>query len=170
MYDNRYRFFENRHGHAISFFSPHNRHITSNTTMTAHHTTKATRHNTTQHNTTPHITSHHTTPHHITLGCSVTRVKHIILSSTDTAHFIRSGTRLAQDYQDNCVLHGAHMFAEQGMGQGPCTLALRASQSRVCVQRDPTGRVLILLVIENRKRADKRKKEKERREERARER
>ena len=62
------------------------------------------------------------------------------------------------------------MFAEQGMGQGPCTLALRASQSRVCVQRDPTGRVLIVLVIENRKRADKRKKEKERREERARER
>ena len=38
------------------------------------------------------------------------------------------------------------MFARQGMGQGPRTLALRASQGRV--QGEPTGRAIIVIVIE----------------------
>ena len=46
------------------------------------------------------------------------------------AHFTPSGTRLAQEYQDKYFLHDANMFAQQGMGQGTCTLALRASQGR----------------------------------------
>ena len=50
------------------------------------------------------------------------------------------------------------------MSQGPCILALRASQ-QLCVQRDPTGRVLIVIVVENREGADRRKNKKETEEE-----
>ena len=38
------------------------------------------------------------------------------------------------------------MFTQQGMGQGPRTLDLR--QDGPCVQRGPTGRAIIVIVIE----------------------
>ena len=47
------------------------------------------------------------------------------------AHFIPSGTSLAQESQTKCVFHDANMFAQQGIGHGPRTLALRTSQGRV---------------------------------------
>ena len=51
------------------------------------------------------------------------------------AHLIPSGTRLAQSYQDSCFLHDANMLARQGMSQGTCTLALRASQGVIVTLR-----------------------------------
>ena len=35
------------------------------------------------------------------------------------AHFIPSGTRLAESYQDSCFLHDTNMFAKQGNGPKP---------------------------------------------------
>ena len=125
------------------------------------HTTK---HNQTQPNTNYHKLSQHPFPAQI------------------QAHFIPSGTRLAQLCQDSCFLHDANMFAKQGMSQSTGTLTLRQVRV-VCTQREPTGRVIIVIVAEREKREDKRGKreekereekendgrEKERREERKRE-
>ena len=47
------------------------------------------------------------------------------------AHIIPSGMRLAQEYLDKCFLLDENMFDQQGMGHGPRTLALKASQGRV---------------------------------------
>ena len=60
------------------------------------------------------------------------------------AHFIASGTRHAQEYLDNCPLHGANMFTGQGMGQGPRILALRA---RAVYRESQLGRAIIVIVI-----------------------
>ena len=52
-------------------------------------------------------------------------------------HFIASGTRPAQENLKQILSVCCEQFAEQGMGQGPCTLALRASQN--FVYRELTG-------------------------------
>ena len=70
------------------------------------------------------------------------------------AYFIPSGTRLAESYLDSCFLHDANMFAKQGISQSTGTLTLRQVRA-VCTQREPTGRVIIVIVAE---REDKREK------------
>ena len=57
------------------------------------------------------------------------------------------------------------MLAKQGMSQSTGTLTLRQVRA-VCTQREPTGRVIIVIVAESEEREDKRGKreEKERRE------
>ena len=47
------------------------------------------------------------------------------------------------------------MFGQQGMGPGPCTLTLWQVRA-VCTQREPTGRVIIVIFIE---REEKRERE-----------
>ena len=152
-------FLVNRQRREMSFFSPQNRHTTSNTTMTIQHTTTdkrqhnrhetTTRHDTTQRNATQHDATQHTTPRH----------KHATSTSPSPAqvqaHFIPSGTRLAQGYPGSCFLHIANMFARQGVSHGPCTLALKASQDRVCTESQLDER-FIVMVIEKRERADER--------------
>ena len=76
--------------------------------------------------TTRHDTTQNTRRRHITFPLNTSPPPAQI-----QAHFIPSDTRLAQEYSDNCFLHDANMFAQQGMSQGKCSLALRASQSRV---------------------------------------
>ena len=91
-----------------SFFSsepspPHNsQRIDANTDAT-NNTTKTTLFYTTKHNQTQ-------TPHPFP-----TQIH---------AHFIPSGTRLAQLCQDSCFVHDANMFAKQGMSQSTGTLTL----------------------------------------------
>ena len=54
-------------------------------------------------------------------------------------------------------MHDANMFARQGMSQS--TRAPTLSQVRaVCTQREPTGRVIIVIVAEREEREDKRGK------------
>ena len=48
------------------------------------------------------------------------------------------------------------MFGQQGMGQGPCTLTLWQVRA-VCTQREPTGRVIVVIVTE-REEKEKRKR------------
>ena len=53
------------------------------------------------------------------------------------------------------------MFGQQGMGQGPCTLTRRARA--VCKEREPTGRVISVVVAERKeKREDNREESRER--------
>ena len=51
------------------------------------------------------------------------------------AHFIPSGTRLAQLYQDSCFVHDRNMFAQTGNEPKYRHSDILASQSRVCTQR-----------------------------------
>ena len=55
-----------------------------------------------------------------------------------------SGTRLAESYQDSCFLHDTNMFAKQGISQSTGPLTLRQVRA-VCTQREPTGRVIIVI-------------------------
>ena len=142
MYDYRYRFVlgrRNRHTREDLVFDQ----ATSNPTITIHHTTK--RHDTTRPNTTHHVTSHH-----ITLRHSLTRVKHIIPSSADTgplhSKLHEACTGKSRQFIVSCLLRTC--FAPQGMSQGTCTVALKACQSSVYRKSQPTGRVLIVFVIE----------------------
>ena len=64
------------------------------------------------------------------------------------ANFIPSGTRLAQLCQDSCFLHDANMFAKQGMDRS----------TRTCTQREPTGRVIIVIETDREKRERERRK------------
>ena len=81
------------------------------------------------------------------------------------AHFIPSGTRLGQLCQDSCFLHDTNIIAKQGMDRSPRTLTLRQVRA-VCTQREPTGRVIIVIVAE---REDEREEREERRDEKRRE-
>ena len=77
------------------------------------------------------------------------------------AHFIPSGTWLAQEYLDSCFLHDANMFAQQGMGH--CrTLAFRASQSRVYRESQLDERSLSLSLTKETQRADWSEQQRER--------
>ena len=115
---------------------------TTTTTMTTHYITEQ------------HAQTHTAQTHHAT---------HIILPLQIQAHFIASGTRHAQEYLDNCSLHDANMFTRQGMGQGPRTKTLWASHGRV--QGEPTGRAIIVIVVdivaERRERKRKRDEQRE---------
>ena len=96
-------------------------------------------------NTYYHILTHaHTTKH------KQTQTHHPFPAQMQ-AHFIPSGTRLAQLCQDSCFLHDTNMFAKQGMSQSTGTLTLR-QVTAVCTQREPTGRVIIVIVAERRER------------------
>ena len=53
------------------------------------------------------------------------------------------------------------MLDQQGMGHGPRTLTLWQVRA-VCIQREPTGRVTIIIVAEREEREDKRGKREER--------
>ena len=79
------------------------------------------------------------------------------------AHFIPSGTRPAQLFQDSCFLHDTNVFAKQGMSQSTGTLTLRQVRA-VCTQREPTERVIIVIVAEREERKTEGKRERERRE------
>ena len=54
-------------------------------------------------------------------------------------------------------MHNANMFGQQGMDRSPRTLTLWPVRA-VCTQREPTGRVIIVIVTERREREDKRGK------------
>ena len=85
------------------------------------------------------------------------------------AHFNPSGTRLAQLCWDSCFVHDANMFARQGMSQSTRT-PTHSQVGAVCVQREPTGRVIIGFVAEREEREDKRgKRAREKRREKRRE-
>ena len=63
---------------------------------------------------------------------------------------------------DTCFLHDAHV---RPTGTGPRSMhSGPQGKTGPCVQREPTGRAIIVIVIENRKRADKRR-ERERKKE-----
>ena len=76
------------------------------------------------------------------------------------AHFIPSGTRLAQVFQDSCFLDDTNMFAKQGMDRSPRTLTLWQIRA-VCTQTEPTGREIIVIVAERgrQERREQRKRE-----------
>ena len=78
------------------------------------------------------------------------------------AHFIPSGTRLEQLYQDSLFfLHDTNIIARQGMGQSTRTPTL--SQVRaVSTQREPTGRVIIVIVTEREERREEKRGEERR--------
>ena len=80
------------------------------------------------------------------------------ISNTHTGPLHSKWLRLAQLCQDSCFLHDTNIIVKQGMSQstGPLTLwQVRA----VCTQREPTGRVIIVIVTEKRKkRREKRKR------------
>ena len=59
-------------------------------------------------------------------------------------------------------MHDPNMFGQQGMDQGPCTLTLWQVRA-VCTQREPTGRVINVIVTE-REKEEKRREERRRRE------
>ena len=72
--------------------------------------------------------------------------------------------RLAQLCQDSCFLHDTNIIVKQGMSQSTGTLTLWQVRA-VCTQREPTGRVIIVIVTERReKRREKRKRTRKRRE------
>ena len=58
-------------------------------------------------------------------------------------------------------MHDANMLDQQGMGHGPRTLTLWQVRA-VCTQREPTGRVIIVIVAEKEEREDKREESRER--------
>ena len=58
-------------------------------------------------------------------------------------------------------MHDANMLDQQGMGHGPRTLTLW-QVGAVCTEREPTGRVLIVIVAEKEEREDKREESRER--------
>ena len=60
-----------------------------------------------------------------------TKPSTFFFSAQIQAHFIPSGTRLAQEYLDIRLLQDANMFAQLGMGHDPRTLAPRATRGRV---------------------------------------
>ena len=74
-------------------------------------------------------TLHHISIHTNTHKHSTAQAHHI-----SKQHLSINGTRLALKYSDSCFFHGANMFAAQGMSQGPCIPALKASQG--CVYRE----------------------------------
>ena len=65
------------------------------------------------------------------------------------AHFMPSGMRLAQEYLDDCFCM-KRTIRKPTIGPRP-TRSGTLGKSEPCVQREPTGRVLFLIVIENRK-------------------
>ena len=84
---------------------------------------------------TPHINTyqHINTFLHAQKHTAQTRhtTKHIFAFSTDTAPLLFQEARGLHRNTQKCFLHDATMFAHQGMGHGPRTLALKASQGRV---------------------------------------
>ena len=85
------------------------------------------------------------------------------------AHFIPNGSRLAESYQYSYFLHDANMLDQQGMGHDPRTPTVRQVRE-VCTQREPTERVIIVIVAEREERKkeirEERKREKGREKER----
>ena len=133
------------------FFHFLNRHHTTTanapTITLSQPTTQRRQHNQTQtqhkHHQTQH--KHHQTQHQVPAQMQ--------------AHFIQSGTRLAQLNQDSCFLHFANMFGQQGMDGSPRTLTLWQVRA-VCTQREPTGRVIIVIVAERKERRQEREERK----------
>ena len=120
---------------------------------------------TAQHIAAHHITSHHMTSPHITFIVSEPHL--FFLPAQMQAHFIPSGTRLAQESLDNCFLHDANMITGQGVGQGPRTLARRARKGPVYRESQLDERSLSLLL--RTERADKRQRKTSRESEREKE-
>ena len=70
-------------------------------------------------------TAHTVTYWHMFLepNTNILQTRHPFPSQTE-AHFIPSGTRLAQFYQDSCFLHAANIIARQGLDQNTRTPTL----------------------------------------------
>ena len=139
MYDYRYRFFffferrENRHRCNISF-PPHNsQRIEASTALTAHEklltATDMQQHQATgdrqQQNDNNNHTPHHTTP------------STLFLPAQTQAHFIPSGTRLAQECLDYRSAW-CEQFANQRMGD-----AHSGTQGKFFMYGEPTGRTTV---------------------------
>ena len=101
-------------------------------------TSQRRQHTTSHINSYQHAHKHTAQTHHTT--------KHIFLFNTGRGPFIPSGTRLAQAHLDKCFLHDANMVARQALGHGSRILAL--SKIGSCVQREPSGRTIIDIVVE----------------------
>ena len=63
----------------------------------------------------------------------------LCLPAKTQAHFIPSGTRLAQKYFDKSFLHDANMFGTRNVPRP--THCDTQSKSGPCAEREPTGRV-----------------------------
>ena len=93
----------------------------------------------TLHHISTHANTHKCSQHrHITLLNTYTTPPSTFFSAQIRAHFIPNGTRLAQEYLDNCFLHDANMFAKQGMDRR-CMHSGPQDRSEPCVQREPTN-------------------------------
>ena len=135
----RHRFF-----FGTLIFSPHNsQRIGANADATNSTTTTIM---TTHSNTHKHTTqTHHATPHQA----------HSLFQHRYRPTSFQVARGLHRNTQ-KCFLHHANMFARQGLGHGPRTLALKASQGRV--YRERTGRAISVIVIEKELLREKRKK------------
>ena len=87
------------------------------------------------------------------------------ISITDTGPLHSKWHEACTVFLDSCFLHDANMFGQQGMGHDPRTPTLRQVRE-VCTQREPTERVIIVIVAEREKREKERdtRREKEREE------
>ena len=120
-------------------------------------------HHTTANASTPTLTQPPTQRRqHILTRTHTTKHKKSPFPAQMQAHVTPSGTRLAQLCQDSCFLHDANMFAKQGMSQSTGTLTLRQVRA-LCTQREPTGRVTIVIVAESREREKKERREQRKR-------
>ena len=74
------------------------------------------------------------------------------------AHFIPSGTRLAQLYQDSCFVHDAEHVRPTRNGPRSMHSGPQGKSELVRTQREPTGRAIIVIVTE-REREEKEKRQ-----------
>ena len=132
-------------------FSPHNRHTTSNTTMSVQHTsTDKQQHDTTD--TTRHTAAHHSTAHtrHTTHTTTTTSCVPATHNNVREALFpipIHSKCLEAcTEYLDKFFLRDASNTPTNEWAEAHA-LCLR-SMSELRVQREPTERVIIVIVIE----------------------
>ena len=129
-------------------------------------------HHTTANAWTATLTTTRITTHYITYQCIPTRTntaqthhisfEHLFISSTDEGPLHSKWHEgLAQEYLGNCFLHDANMFAPTG-NEPRCMHSDPQGKSGPCVQREPTGRAIIVIVIVVEERERKRERQRER--------
>ena len=107
-----------------------------------HHTTDNSKaQDTTGHDRKPHGT----TSHHITSDTTS-----LCPSAQVQTHFMPSRMRLAQEYLERCFCM-KRAIRQPRNGSRPTHSGIQG-KSEPCVQREPTGRVLIVIVVKGRKR------------------
>ena len=98
--------------------------------------------------------------HHISTHTAQTHTPStFFLPAQIHAHFIPSDTRLAQEYLDSCFLHEASNSPTNEWAKAHTFWP--SGQVRVCVQREPTSRAIIVIAL-LRERESRQEKERER--------